>query len=134
VVVEWDPLILRQELAKQEEAAAAEPAGWLDQTPWEERRRAFSQIFCPLLPWGHPDQDRDITFRVEKNDHLAEELGRAGDEAGLIPAWRSAWNGAARVHVSWFPEPAPGERLARLSEEGPGGAILPPHLGAAGWT
>ncbi len=123
VVVEWDPLILRQELAKQEEAAAAEPEGWLDQTPWEEQRRRFTQIFCPLLPWGHPDQDQDITFQVEKNDHLAEELGRAGDEAGrLIPAlaqrlgeWRSS--GFQVLLVSRSRHRA--ERLARLlAEEG----------------
>ena len=123
VVVEWDPLVLRQELNQQEEAAAAEPEGWLDQTPWEERRRRFSQIFCPLLPWGHPDQDRDITFQVEKNDHLAEELGRAGDEAGrLIPAlaqrlgeWRRS--GFQVLLVSRSKHRA--ERLARLlAEEG----------------
>ncbi|MCJ7818653.1 MAG: hypothetical protein MUP25_02395, partial [Syntrophales bacterium] len=123
VVVEWDPLILRQELNQQEEAAAAEPEGWLDQTPWETRRRGFSQIFCPLLPWGHPDQDQDITFQVEKNDHLAEELGRAGDEAGrLIPAlaqrlgeWRRS--GFQVLLVSRSKHRA--ERLARLlAEEG----------------
>ena len=122
-MVEWDPLVLRQELNQQEEAAAAEPEGWLDQTPWEERRRRFSQIFCPLLPWGHPDQDRDITFQVEKNDHLAEELGRAGDEAGrLIPAlaqrlgeWRRS--GFQVLLVSRSKHRA--ERLARLlAEEG----------------
>ena len=99
------------------------PEGWLDQTPWEEQRRRFTQIFCPLLPWGHPDQDRDITFQVEKNDHLAEELARAGDEAGrLIPAlaqrlgeWRSS--GFQVLLVSLSKHRA--ERLARLlAEEG----------------
>jgi transcription-repair coupling factor (superfamily II helicase) len=123
VVVEWDPLILGQELQKQEEAAAGEPQGWLDQTPWEAQRRRFAQIFCPLLPWGHPDQDRDITFRVEKNDHLAEELARAGEEAGrLIPAlaerlgaWRSS--GFHVILVSLNKHRA--ERLGRLlNEEG----------------
>ena len=123
VVVEWDPLILRQELNQQEEAAVAEPEGWLDQTPWEERRRRFSQIFCPLLTWGHPDQDRDITFQVEKNDHLAGELARAGDEAGrLIPAlaqrlgeWRRGGFHVLLVSLSKHRA----ERLARLlAEEG----------------
>ena len=123
VVVEWDPLILRQELNQQEEAAVAEPEGWLDQTPWEERRRRFSQIFCPLLTWGHPDQDRDITFEVEKNDHLAGELARAGDEAGrLIPAlaqrlgeWRRGGFHVLLVSLSKHRA----ERLARLlAEEG----------------
>ena len=123
VVVEWDPLILGQELQKQEEAAIGEPQGWLDQTPWEEQRRRFTHIFCPLLPWGHPDQDRDITFQVEKNDHLAEELAQAGDETGrLIPAlaqrlgeWRSS--GFQVLLVSRSKHRA--ERLARLlAEEG----------------
>ncbi len=123
VVVEWDPLSLRQELKHQEEAAAAEPPGWLDQTPWEGRRRDFTQIFCPLLPWGHPDQERDITFKVEKNDHLAEELAREGDEAGrLIPAlaqrlsdWRNS--GFHVLLVSLNKHRA--ERLARLlADEG----------------
>ncbi len=121
VVVEWDPLILRQELNQQEEAAAAEPEGWLDQTPWEEQRRRFSQIFCPLLAWGHPDQDRDITFQVERNDQLAGELARAVDEAGrLIPAlaqrleeWRSS--GFQVLLVSLSKHRA--ERLARLLAE-----------------
>jgi transcription-repair coupling factor (superfamily II helicase) len=123
VVVEWDPLILGQELQQQEEAAAAKPEGWLDNTPWEERRRRFAGIFCPVLPWGHPDQDEDITVQVEKNDHLAEELARASEEAGrLIPAlaqrlaeWRSS--GFHVVLVSLSRHRA--ERLARLlGEEG----------------
>jgi transcription-repair coupling factor (superfamily II helicase) len=123
VVVEWDPLILRQELKQQEQAAAGEPQGWLDQTPWEEQRRRFTQVFCPLLPWWHPDQDRDITFRVEKNDHLAAELAQAGVEAGrLIPAlaqrlgeWRRSGFQVILVCLSRHRA----ERLARLlAEEG----------------
>jgi transcription-repair coupling factor (superfamily II helicase) len=123
VVVEWDPLILRQELQKQEEAAAREPRGWLDRTPWEEQRRRFAHIFCPLLPWGHPDQDRDITFQVEKNDQLARELAQAGGESGrLIPAlaqrlgdWRSSGFHVVLVCLSRHRA----ERLARLlNEEG----------------
>ncbi|HZE22158.1 MAG TPA: CarD family transcriptional regulator, partial [Desulfobaccales bacterium] len=121
VVVEWDPLILKQELQKQEEAASQEPQGWLDKTPWEERRRGFAQIFCPFLSWGHPDQDRDITFQVEKNDHLARELTQAGGDSGrLIPAlaqrlrdWRSS--GFHVVLVSLSRHRA--ERLARLLTE-----------------
>jgi transcription-repair coupling factor (superfamily II helicase) len=121
VVVEWDPLILGQELQKQEEAAAGEPPGWLDQTPWEAQRGRFATIFCPLLSWAHPDQDRDITFQVEKNDHLAEELARAGEEAGrLIPALAErleAWrrSGFHVVLVSLNRHRA--ERLARLLQE-----------------
>ncbi|MFZ5449242.1 MAG: transcription-repair coupling factor [Thermodesulfobacteriota bacterium] len=123
LVVEWDPVILSQELQQQEDEAGKEPLGWLDETPWEERRRHFANIFCPVLPWGHPDQERDITFRVEKNDHLAEELAQAGEEAGrLIPAlaqrlgeWRNS--GFHVVLVSLSRHRA--ERLARLlGEEG----------------
>jgi transcription-repair coupling factor (superfamily II helicase) len=121
VVVEWDPMILGQELQQQEEAATAEPPGWLDRTPWETQRRRFAGIFCPVLPWGHPDQDRDVTFQVEKNDHLAEELAQASEEAGrLIPAlaqrlgeWRSSGFHVVLVSLSRHR----GERLARLLEE-----------------
>ena len=75
------------------------------------------------MTWGHPDQDRDITFQVEKNDHLAGELAQAGDEAGrLIPAlaqrlgeWRRG--GFQVLLVSLSKHRA--ERLARLlAEEG----------------
>ena len=52
VVVEWDPLILAQDLEKQEDAAAAEPQGWLDQTPWAERRAPFATVFCHVLALG----------------------------------------------------------------------------------
>jgi transcription-repair coupling factor (superfamily II helicase) len=123
VVVEWDPLILGQELQQLEEAAAGEPVGWLDDTPWQERRRRFATIFCPVLVWGHPDQDQDITFQVEKNDHLAAELTQVSEEAGrLIPAlaqrleeWRSS--GFHIVLVSLSRHRA--ERLAcLLGEEG----------------
>ncbi|MBI4643570.1 MAG: transcription-repair coupling factor [Deltaproteobacteria bacterium] len=87
VVVEWDPLNLAQDLRKLEEQAAAEPSGWLDEKPWEERRGGHATIFCPLLPWGMPEAAREFTFQVEKNEGLAQELARAGAEAGrLVPA------------------------------------------------
>jgi transcription-repair coupling factor (superfamily II helicase) len=129
VVVEWDPFTLHQERQKLEEAAAQEPQGWLDQTPWEDRRRPFAKIFCPELPWGHADQDRDINLPVEKNDHLAAELARRADDAGrLIPAlaqrladWRHS--GFHVVLVSLSRHRA--DRLARLlSEEGLDAAVL----------
>jgi transcription-repair coupling factor (superfamily II helicase) len=124
VVVEWDPLILSQELQQQEEAAATEPPGWLDETPWETRCRRFSRIFCPVLPWGHPDQDQDITFRVEKNDSLAEELAQSGDDSGrLIPAlaqrlgeWRSS-----------------GFHVVLVSRAGTGPSAWPACWGKKGW-
>jgi transcription-repair coupling factor (superfamily II helicase) len=130
VVVEWDPLILKQELQQQEEAATAEPPGWLDQTPWEEQSRRFAEIFCPVLAWGHPGQEQDITFQVEKNDHLAEELARNSEEAGrLIPAlaqrlgeWRNSGFHVVLVSLSRHR----GERLARLlGEEGLEADFLP---------
>jgi len=86
LVVEWDPLNLAQELARLEEQAAHEPAGWLDQEDWEVRRRGFATLFCPLLPWGAGDRG-SVTFRVEKNEGLAGELAQAATEAGrLVPA------------------------------------------------
>ncbi|MFA5110315.1 MAG: transcription-repair coupling factor [Desulfobaccales bacterium] len=137
VVVEWDPLTVGQELQKLEEAAAGEPQGWLDQTPWEDQRRRFAHIFCPSLPLGHPDQERDITFQVEKNDQLAEELAQAGGEAGrLIPAlaqrledWRNS--GFHLILVSLNKHRA--ERLARLlSEEGLAVEFIPAPAWEAG--
>jgi transcription-repair coupling factor (superfamily II helicase) len=130
VVVEWDPLILGQELKQQEDAAATEPPGWLDDIPWEDTHRHFARIFCPVLPWGHPEQNQDITFQVEKNDHLADELAQTGDEAGrLIPAlsqrlgeWRNSGFHVILVSLSRHR----GERLARLlGEEGLDAAFLP---------
>lgn len=87
VVVEWDPLNLAQELSKLEEAAASEPAGWLDQEDWERRRRPFATLQCQVLPWGEPAGAGYFPFQVEKNDGLAQELARAGSEDGrLLPA------------------------------------------------
>ncbi|MGB8991566.1 MAG: transcription-repair coupling factor [Desulfobaccales bacterium] len=123
LVVAWDPLTIGQELQKLEDAASGEPQGWLDQTPWEDRCRHFIHLYCPALAWGHPDQERDITLEVEKNDHLAAELAQAGGEAGrLIPAlaqrlaeWRAS--GFHVILVSLSQHRA--ERMARLlGEEG----------------
>ena len=87
VVVAWDPLNLARELKKAAEDAAHEPQGWLDQAPWEERLGRFNTVFCPLMPWGHAHPDKDLQYRVEKNDGLAAELAAAGAEAGrLVPA------------------------------------------------
>jgi len=87
VVVEWDPLNLAQDLRKLAEQAEAEPLGWLDEKPWEERRREHTAIFCPLLPWGVPAEAAELTFQVEKNEGLAQELAQAGAEGGrMVPA------------------------------------------------
>jgi transcription-repair coupling factor (superfamily II helicase) len=123
VVVEWDPLNLAQELQKLAEQAAQEPPGWLDLEGWEERRRPFATLQCPLLPFSHPGEEHEITFQVEKNEALAQELAAAGTEAGrLIPALAQrleAWRrqGFHLILVSLSRHRA--ERLARLLlEEG----------------
>jgi len=122
VVVEWDPQGLAGELQKLEELAASEPPGWLDEESWEARRRDFATLFCPVLPWEHPDAVQ-FGFQVEKNDGLAPELAQAGAESGrLIPAlahrledWRR--QGFHVVLVSMSRHRA--ERLARLlTDEG----------------
>ncbi len=122
VVVEWDPLNLARELHAFEEQAVSEPQGWLDREPWAKQRSRFATIFCPLLPLGHPEEDSDIRFQVEKNDGLAQELVREeGAEAGrLVPAlaqrleeWRQG--GFHVVLVSLSRHRA--ERLARLLRE-----------------
>ncbi len=124
VVVEWDPLNISQELQKLEEQVQGEPPGWLDEAAWEGRRSRFDTVSCHLLPLGVTEPEgADFTFRVEKNDGLAQELAQAGGEAGrLVPAlaerldeWRRA--GAGTVLVSMSRHRA--ERLARLlGEEG----------------
>ncbi len=87
--------------------AAGEPGGWLDQTPWEERRRPF-QPPCSATSWlwGHPDQDRDVVIQTGKNDHLAQELTEAAGEDGrLVPALAqrlSDWRRTATTS-SWSP-------------------------------
>jgi transcription-repair coupling factor (superfamily II helicase) len=121
VVVEWDPLNLARELHKLTEEPLDNPQGWLDQEPWEQRRAPFAQIFCPVLQWGHPDQEADIHFQVETNAGLARELAQAGAESGrLVPAlahrleeWRRG--GFHVVLVSLSQHRA--ERLARLLRE-----------------
>jgi transcription-repair coupling factor (superfamily II helicase) len=123
VVVEWDPLNLSRELTKLTEEGADEPPGWLDASPWEQQRARFTHLFCPLLPWGHPEPEAEIRFQVERNDELAQELAAAGAEAGrLVPAlaqrlqeWRRSGFHVILVSLSGHRA----ERLARLlGEEG----------------
>jgi transcription-repair coupling factor (superfamily II helicase) len=121
VVVEWDPLNLARDLRKLAEQAEEEPQGWLDEKPWEERRGGHTTIFCPLLPWGMPEEAREFNFQVEKNEGLASELAQAGAEAGrLIPAlagrleeWRRG--GFHTILVCFSRHRA--ERLAQLLRE-----------------
>ncbi len=87
VVVEWDPLNLSRELHNLEEQAAGEPRGWLDLDPWDRRLAPFARIFCPVLPFSHPDLETVFDFQVETNAGLARELAQAGGEGGrLVPA------------------------------------------------
>jgi len=87
VVVEWDPLNLAQDLQKLADLTGDETQGWLDETPYEERRGGHPTIFCPLLPWGLGADEAEFSFQVEKNEGLAQELAQAGGEAGrLLPA------------------------------------------------
>ena len=121
VVVEWDPLNLAQDLRKLEEQAVSEPPGWLDETPWEERLQGHATIFCPLLPWGLPEEAREFIFQVETNADLATELAQAGAETGrLVPAlagrlkeWRRGGFHTILVCLSRHR----GERLAQLLKE-----------------
>jgi transcription-repair coupling factor (superfamily II helicase) len=121
VVVEWDPLNLAQDLRKLADQAAAEPQGWLDQEPWEERRRGFTTVFCPLLPMGLAEEGGEFFFQVEGNADLAQDLAQAGAEAGrLIPAlaarleeWRRGGFHLILVCLSRHRA----ERLAQLLQE-----------------
>jgi len=121
VVVEWDPLNLAQDLRKLEEQTPAEPPGWLDETPWEERSRKHTTISCLLLPLGMAEDAAEFDFHAEKNDGLASELAQAGGEGGrLIPVladrlqeWRRG--GFHTVLVSLSRHRA--ERLAQLLRE-----------------
>ncbi len=121
VVVEWDPLNLAQDLRNLAEEAAGEPQGWLDQEPWEERRRGLTTVFCPLLPLGLAEEAGEFFFQVEGNAGLAQDLAQAGAEAGrLIPAlaarleeWRR--DGFHLLLVCLNRHRA--ERLARLLQE-----------------
>jgi transcription-repair coupling factor (superfamily II helicase) len=120
VVVEWDPLNLAQELQKLREQAPAEPAGWLAEDDWAATRRGLPTVFCPLLPWG-AEERQAITFEVEKNAGLAQELTQAGAESGrLVPAlaqrlkdWRRQGFHVVLVCLSRHRA----ERLARLLDE-----------------
>ncbi|MDI6852581.1 MAG: transcription-repair coupling factor [Deltaproteobacteria bacterium] len=97
LVVEWEPLNVAQELDKLAELAAGEPAGWLDQESWDSRIRPFVQIRGESLTWGEPDAVNTFTFKVGRNDGLAQELAATGSGDGrVIPAlaqrlndWRS---------------------------------------------
>ncbi len=118
VVVEWEPLNVAQELDKLTEQAQSEPAGWLDQEPWQARRLAFATVRCESLAWGEPDRTTSFYFQVGKNDGLARELSQAAGEDGrLIPAlaerlaeWRR--QGLHTLLVSLNPHRA--SRLAQL--------------------
>jgi transcription-repair coupling factor (superfamily II helicase) len=134
VVVEWDPLNLARELHKLTAETAAEPRGWLDEEPWERQRARFANLFCPLLPWSHPDSVAAVSFQVSRNDGLARELAQAGAEAGrLVPAlahlledWRQSGFHVVLVCLSQHRA----QRLARLlQEEGLAAEIV----AAPGW-
>lgn len=123
LVVEWDPLNIAQELGRVAEQAQSEPPGWLDQAPWEARRRAFATVRCESLPWGEAEPVRTYHFRVDRNDGLAQELaGKAGEDGRLVPVlaerlgeWRH--QGFHVLLVSLNPHRA--SRLAQLlSAEG----------------
>jgi transcription-repair coupling factor (superfamily II helicase) len=130
VVVEWDPMNLARELQTLEEQSAQEPLGWLDLQPWEERRRAFPTLLCPLLPLASPEASGEmLELPVETNAGLAQELAREGAEAGrLVPAlarrlneWRRG--GFTVLLVSRSRHRA--ERLGRLlAEEGLDAAVV----------
>ncbi|MFZ5453230.1 MAG: transcription-repair coupling factor [Thermodesulfobacteriota bacterium] len=121
VVVEWDPLNLAQNLRKLTDQTGGESPGWLDEEPWEDRRQGHTTIFCPLLPWGLPEEAAEFTFQVEKNEGLAAELVQAGAEGGrLVPAlagrlleWRRSGFQVILVCLSRHRA----ERLAQLLKE-----------------
>ncbi len=123
LVVEWDPESFQLELQRLEDLALREPAGWLDQEPWEQRRRRFPTLTCSALPWERPDAAAHFAFQVETHTGLAQELARTGAEAGrLVPAlahrlreWRDQGFQVTLVSLSSHRA----QRLARLlSEEG----------------
>jgi transcription-repair coupling factor (superfamily II helicase) len=117
VVVEWDPLNLAQDLQKLPESSVAQYPGWLDEEPWEERRRPFASLLCPVLPFSRPDQ-REFNFQVETNTGLAQELTRAGAEAGrLVPALAerlAAWRAQGFQVLLVCLSPHRAQRLAQL--------------------
>ncbi len=121
LVVEWDPLNLKQELDKLAAPAAGKPNGWLDQEPWENRRRPFAGLSCHLLPLAKAENTPTLAFQVTKNDGLAQELAAESTEAGrLLPTlarrlqeWQSS--GWCSLIVCLTRHRA--ERLARLLDE-----------------
>ena len=108
VVVEWDPLILGQELQKQEEAAAGVPQGWLEKNDHlaeelvqagGETGRLIPALAQRLREW------RSSGFHVilvSLNRHRAERLARLLTEEGLevefTPA--PAWGRGSRVEIT----------------------------------
>ena len=107
VVVEWDPLILGQELQKQEEAAAGVPQGWLDQTPWEEQRRRFRPDLLPPFTLGPSGSGPGyhLPGGEKRSPGRGTGPGRGRDRPVNTRPWRSAWgNGAAPGSTSsWYP-------------------------------
>ena len=107
VVVEWDPLILGQELQQQEEAAAAEPPGWLDQTPWEDQRRPVRQDFLPRPALGPPGPGAGYHLPGGEKRPPGRGTGRGlrGQPAASSRPWPNAWgNGAVPGFMSfWSP-------------------------------
>ena len=87
LVVEWDPLNLAQSLEKLTVDAAGEPPGWLDETPWAERRAPFATVSCHVLAMGETEGPGRFVIQTGKNDGLAQELTEAAGEDGrLVPA------------------------------------------------
>ena len=123
LVVEWDPLNLRQESAKLSEQGSGEPPGWLDEEPWENRRCPFAGLSCQLLPLVEPEGVPTFAFQVIKNDGLAQELAAKATEAGrLLPPLaqqlREWQNSGWRTLIVCLTHHR-AERLARLlGEEG----------------
>jgi len=129
LVVEWDPLNLARELQNLEGQAAQEPPGWLDSQPWEERRRAFPTLLCPVLPYGPPEAPGEgLELQLETNAGLAQELAREGTEAGrLIPALArrlNEWRGGGFTVLLVSRSLHRAQRLARLlADEGLDAAV-----------
>jgi transcription-repair coupling factor (superfamily II helicase) len=117
LVVEWEPLSAVQELEKLAEQAANEPAGWLDQEPWEARLQAFTTIRGESLTWGEPETGKTFFFQVGKNDGLAQELAQAGGEDGrLIPALAERLSGWRRHGLHILLVSLNAHRAARLAQ------------------
>jgi transcription-repair coupling factor (superfamily II helicase) len=118
LVVEWEPLNISRELAKLAEQAPTEPSGWLDQTSWETRRRAFATVKCESLAWEESRADGSFYFQVGRNDGLAQELvQKAGEDGRLIPALAESlaeWRGQGFHVLLVSLNPHRASRLAQL--------------------